>query len=196
VSQIGKMIAKAQITNGGPVILLQPENEYSWFPNDTYMNAVYKQYHDAGIVVPLVSNDVGTDGNNAPGKPAPVDIYGHDGYPMGFDCTKPDIWDKAKLRIDYREKHLRDSPSTPYTVPEVCFPKHDICSNTNRYLVSRVGIFQSRTCCHAKNVSGSFDPWNGVGWDKCVQLTDAAFERVYYKNMFSFGITIFNIYMV
>lgn len=28
IDQIGKVIAKGQITNGGPVILLQPENEY------------------------------------------------------------------------------------------------------------------------------------------------------------------------
>jgi hypothetical protein len=160
------MIAKGQITNGGPVILLQPENEYS--PKDRnpipeYMNAVYKQYRDSGIVVPFVSNDVGTHGYNAPGKPAPVDIYGHDGYPMGFDCTVPDLWEKDNLRTDYRERHVEQSNSTPYTVPE----------------------FQG----------GSFDPWGGVGWDDCVKLTDVEFERVHYKNMFSFGITIFNIYM-
>lgn len=33
---IGEIIAKAQITNGGPVILYQPENEYSQaVPSDT-----------------------------------------------------------------------------------------------------------------------------------------------------------------
>lgn len=29
IAHIGAAIAKAQITNGGPVILVQPENEYS-----------------------------------------------------------------------------------------------------------------------------------------------------------------------
>jgi len=27
--RIGEIIAKAQITNGGPIIIVQPENEYS-----------------------------------------------------------------------------------------------------------------------------------------------------------------------
>ena len=35
VSTIGQIIARAQITNGGPVILLQPENEYSTWPGKT-----------------------------------------------------------------------------------------------------------------------------------------------------------------
>lgn len=43
VQSMSKIIAKAQITNGGPVILLQPENEYSHgapdapdFPDSVY----------------------------------------------------------------------------------------------------------------------------------------------------------------
>jgi hypothetical protein len=65
VANIGATIAKAQITNGGPVILLQPENEYSGsylnvtggFPDPVYFAYVKKQYRDAGIVVPFISND-------------------------------------------------------------------------------------------------------------------------------------------
>lgn len=64
VASISKTIAKYQITNGGPVILLQPENEYSGainssypFPDPVYFSALEKQYRDAGIVVPFISND-------------------------------------------------------------------------------------------------------------------------------------------
>ena len=65
VANIGATIAKAQITNGGPVILLQPENEYSGstgnvtggFPDPVYFAYVKKQYRDAGIIVPFISND-------------------------------------------------------------------------------------------------------------------------------------------
>jgi hypothetical protein len=46
------------------------------------MQYIYDQLRDAGIVVPFISNDASAKGNNAPGKPAPVDIYGHDGYPL------------------------------------------------------------------------------------------------------------------
>jgi len=64
IANIGATVAKAQITNGGPVILLQPENEYSGgvgaipgFPDPVYFAAVKKQYRDAGIVVPFINND-------------------------------------------------------------------------------------------------------------------------------------------
>lgn len=43
---------------------------------------------------------------------------------------------------------------------------------------------------------GSFDPWGGLGFDQCSVLTNHEFERVFYKNMFAAGVTIFNIYMV
>jgi hypothetical protein len=65
VANIGSTIAKAQITNGGPIILVQPENEYSGstgtvtggFPDPVYFAYVKKQLRDAGVVVPFISND-------------------------------------------------------------------------------------------------------------------------------------------
>jgi beta-galactosidase GanA len=68
VANIATTIAKYQITNGGPVILLQVENEYSvrnaatvsFFPDPVYMSYIEKQYRDAGIIVPFINNDVGS----------------------------------------------------------------------------------------------------------------------------------------
>ncbi len=65
MKNIGSAIAKAQITNGGPVILVQPENEYSGsygdvtggFPDPEYFAYVKKQLRDAGVVVPFINND-------------------------------------------------------------------------------------------------------------------------------------------
>lgn len=62
---INGLIADAQITNGGPVILYQPENEYFYRknranpvpPDQDYIAKVIKQARDAGIVIPLHSND-------------------------------------------------------------------------------------------------------------------------------------------
>lgn len=55
---VGEIIAAAQITNGGPVILFQPENEYydclpsvNPCPDPEYMAYVERQFRDAGIVV-------------------------------------------------------------------------------------------------------------------------------------------------
>ena len=85
---IGEIIAKAQITNGGPVILFQPENEFydcldsiNPCPNPEYMAYVEDQFRAAGIVVPTIVNDDNT-GNFAPGEPAATDIYGIDSYPV------------------------------------------------------------------------------------------------------------------
>jgi hypothetical protein len=92
-----------------------------------------------------------------------VDIYGHDGYPLGFDCANPDVWPNNALPTNWHDLHLKQSPNTPYSILE----------------------FQA----------GSFDPWGGPGFDKCGVLVNAAFERVFYKNLYSFGVTILNLYM-
>ncbi|KAL2823374.1 putative beta-galactosidase A [Aspergillus cavernicola] len=170
VSHIGAVIAKYQITNGGPVILYQPDNEYSGgccgqeFPNPEYFQYVIDQARKAGIVVPLISNDAWSGGHNAPGTgEGEVDIYGHDNYPIGFDCTNPDVWPEGTLPTNYRDLHLEISPSTPYTLVE----------------------YQA----------GAFDSWGGTGFDKCAALTGHEFERVLYKNTFSFGVAILGLYM-
>ncbi|KAF3017209.1 hypothetical protein E8E14_012799 [Neopestalotiopsis sp. 37M] len=168
MTSVLKSISDAQITNGGPIILVQPENEYSQavsgipFPNADYMEYVEDQFRKNGIVVPLISNDASPYGHNAPGQPAPVDIYGHDGYPLGFDCSNPSVWNN--FNTNFRTLHLEQSPTTPYSIVE----------------------FQG----------GAFDPWGGVGFDKCLSLVNYEFERVYYKNNYGFGVTIYNLYMI
>lgn len=98
VSTIGKIIADAQITNDGPVVLVQPENEYSTYPgvtnfpnqmNKEYMAFVEQQLRDTGIVVPLVDNDNRVLGSFAPGTGlGAVDLYGIDAYPLRYDCKR------------------------------------------------------------------------------------------------------------
>jgi beta-galactosidase GanA len=81
MAHVCEIIAKHQITNGGPVVLFQPENEYSSghnipFPNGQYMQYVINQARSAGISVPMINNDVGPAGNYAPGKGVgSMDIY-------------------------------------------------------------------------------------------------------------------------
>ncbi|KAI1824793.1 glycoside hydrolase family 35 protein [Xylaria intraflava] len=164
VANIGKIIAAAQITNGGPVVLLQAENEYDWveFPDIKYIEGVNKQYREAGIVVPLVNNEASITGLFTPGKPGGPDIYGHDSYPIGWDCANPENnWTPGKLPTGWRELHLELSPATPYAIPE----------------------FQG----------GAIDSWGGPGLDGCAVVTSHEFERIFYKNTFSFGIKLFNL---
>lgn len=188
ISNIAATIAKAQITEGGPVILYQPENEYSGaccgvkFPDGPYMQYVEDQARKAGIVVPFLSNDAYAGGHNAPGTgEGEADIYGHDSYPLGFDCANPNVWPDGGLPTDFLTKHLAQSPSTPYSLVEVC-GQFAITLNTDLTLLQ----FQA----------GAFDPWGGNGFDACAALVNHEFERVFYKNDFSFGIAFLNLYMV
>ncbi|KAK5111284.1 hypothetical protein LTR85_012225 [Meristemomyces frigidus] len=151
VAHIGAIVAAAQITNGGLVILVQLENEYSQgivpaFPDPIY----FGYYRNAGIVVPLISNDAYPHGYFADGplrRPSAVDIYGHDGYPLGFDCANPYTWPDDALPTYYLTLYEEQSSSTPYSIVEL------------------------------------------------EELLSPEFERVFYKNDFSFSVTIFNIYM-
>ena len=136
VQDISSIISKAQITNGGPVILLQPENEYTQavpgvvFPDPVYFQDVIDQYLNGGITVPLVSNDALPDGHNAPNPPGAgtVDIYGHDGYPLGFDCSHPTVWPPPSnqfpvgIPLNWSTVHYEESPLTPYDIAEVSCP--------------------------------------------------------------------------
>ncbi|KAM0542864.1 hypothetical protein ACHAPJ_012587 [Fusarium lateritium] len=169
VEKVGAIIAKAQITKGGPVILYQPENEYSAavgtpFPSHSYLKYVNDQARKAGVVVPLINNDAWQGGTGAPGTgEGAVDIYGHDGYPVGFDCSNPYNWPKDGLPTTWHAEHEKTSPNTPYSIVE----------------------FQG----------GGFDPPGGAGFDKCYDLTNHEFARIFYKNNLAAGVTIFNIYM-
>ncbi|PTB61654.1 glycoside hydrolase family 35 protein [Trichoderma citrinoviride] len=169
-SHIASIIAKAQITNGGPVILYQPENEYSGaaegtlFPNKPYLQYVIDQARNASIVVPLINNDAFPGGTGAPGTGlGSVDIYGFDGYPLGFDCAHPNTWPDNALPTTWHQDHLNISPNTPLSIVE----------------------FQG----------GAFDPFGGWGFEQCSALVNHEFERVFYKNNMAAGVTILNLYM-
>ncbi|KAJ9611262.1 hypothetical protein H2200_004445 [Cladophialophora chaetospira] len=171
VRHVASSIAAAQITEGGPIILYQPENEYTGsccgvdFPDGQYMQDVIDQARAAGVVVPMISNDASPSGHNAPGTGnGSVDVYGHDGYPLGFDCSHPTIWPDGALPTTYWQTHLNQSPTTPYSIDE----------------------FQG----------GSFDPWGGPGFPKCEVLVNYEFVRVFYKNLLASTAKILNLYMI
>ncbi|TQS33842.1 hypothetical protein Golomagni_05799, partial [Golovinomyces magnicellulatus] len=170
MKHVCSIIAKHQITNGGPIVLFQPENEFSGgingpYPNGQYMQYVINQARSAGIFVPMINNDVSPSGNYAPGSGSgQMDIYGYDNYPLGFDCRHPSDWGTNRLPTSFHQLHQQQSPKTPHSIIE----------------------FQG----------GSFDPWGGPGFEQCTSLLNHEFERVYYKNNFAAGVTIMNLYMI
>ncbi|KAJ5903857.1 hypothetical protein N7504_006240 [Penicillium tannophilum] len=174
MSTLGGIIEQAQITHGGPVILVQPENEFTTWPGDTefpsqmnkeYMAEVESQLLDAGITVPLIVNDNEVEGYWAPGSGlGAVDIYGIDAYPMRYDCANPSVWPTYKFPHNWQTLHEQQSPTTPFAIAE----------------------FQG----------GSGEGWGGVLEEMCGELLNEEAVRVVYKNNYSFGVKIFNIYML
>ena len=176
ISAISRIIAEAEITNGGPVIMLQPENEYTTFPNVTlsqfpnemnkdYMAYVEQQYRDAGITVPLFDNDNTVRGDFAPGTgTGQVDIFGFDAYPLYYSCGTPDYWPNLRFPTTWQLNHTQQSPTTPLMIAE----------------------FQG----------GSGDGWGGVGEDLCNAFINDKAVRILFKNNYSFGVKIFNVYMM
>ena len=58
MQQVGRQLAPLQITRGGPVIMVQVENEYGSFGSDKiYLDAVRQMIRDAGFDVTLFTSD-------------------------------------------------------------------------------------------------------------------------------------------
>lgn len=96
---IGEILARNGVDKGGPVILVQHENEFVedvHDPNNSeviYMEQIATAFDDAGVTVPSTHNEKGmrgqswsTDFENVGGA---VNVYGLDSYPNGFDCSNP-----------------------------------------------------------------------------------------------------------
>ncbi|KAK4181442.1 family 35 putative glycoside hydrolase [Triangularia setosa] len=125
IVRVAELMAKWQVDNGGPVILYQVENEYSiptesyqGFPDNGYMQWLVEKAENASVTVPIINNDAWPAGNSRPGiGVGEVDIYGHDLYPFGLDCSVKD-WPANATYTDLWTKHLNISAGTPYTIPE------------------------------------------------------------------------------
>ncbi|KAJ7229001.1 glycoside hydrolase family 35 protein [Mycena pura] len=115
---IGSQIAANQITNGGPVILVQIENEYSGFQapfteDFTYEDDLKALMRSVGVTVPLTVNDA-WEGSHF----TDVDIYGYDSYPNGFDCFHPNDWLPDAVPESFFAGHLGINPQAPNAVYE------------------------------------------------------------------------------
>ncbi|KAH6653967.1 family 35 glycosyl hydrolase [Truncatella angustata] len=172
ITQIGQIIAANQITEGGPVILNQIENEYSESTHSStatevlHMEQVEKAFRDVGVIVPFTHNEKGmraqswsTDYQNVGGA---VDIYGLDSYPGGLSCTN------VNTGFNVVRTYYQWFQNYSYTQPEY------------------VPEFEG----------GWFSAWGSdTFYDECTSEHDPAFPDVYYKNNIGQRITLHNIYM-
>ncbi|KAH6719695.1 glycoside hydrolase superfamily [Leptodontidium sp. MPI-SDFR-AT-0119] len=171
ITQIGEIIARNEITKGGPVILNQHENELqetSHVATNTlvvYMEQVKKAFLAAGVTVPSTHNEKGmrsmswsTDYQNVGGA---VNVYALDSYPGGFSCTN------VNTGFNIVRTYYQWFQNYSYTQPE--------------YLAEFEG--------------GYFTPWGGSFYDDCAAEHDPAFADVYYKNNIAQRTTLLSLYM-
>jgi beta-galactosidase len=76
---VGEQLAPLQIARGGPIIMVQLENEYGSFGNDhDYMNAIRRTIRDAGFEVTPYTADgldkADLEGGTLPGLPAAINF--------------------------------------------------------------------------------------------------------------------------
>ncbi|KAI4627637.1 uncharacterized protein J4E87_004201 [Alternaria ethzedia] len=171
IAEVGEIIAKNQITNGGPVILAQVENELQqtrYEANNTlviYMEQLKTAFKEAGIIVPLSHNEKGfrskswsTDYNNVGGA---INVYGLDSYPGGMSCTNLDTG--FNLPRTYYQWFQEVSPTQPEYLPE----------------------FEG----------GWFQPWGGYFFDQCLAEQSPEFADVFYKGLIGQRAGLLNLYM-
>ncbi|KAH8693577.1 putative beta-galactosidase [Talaromyces proteolyticus] len=169
--KLGKIIATNQITKGGPVILVQHENELqetTYSANNTlvvYMEQISQALAEAGIVVPSTSNEKGmrsmswsTDYKDIGGA---VNVYGLDSYPGGLSCTNPNAG--FELIRTYYQWFQNYSFTQPEYLPE----------------------FQG----------GYFTSWGGSFYDDCSSSLAPEFADVFYKNNIGSRVTLQSLYM-
>ncbi|KAK7952577.1 (Trans)glycosidase [Apiospora aurea] len=174
ITKIGSIIAANQITEGGPVILNQIENEYQQpgSPHTpdatqvTHMQQIEAAFRAAGVVVPFTHNEKGMrsqswsrDYQDVGGA---IDVYGLDSYPGGLSCTNPDTG--FNVVRTYHQWFQNYSFTQPEYLPE----------------------FEG----------GWFSNWGSdTFYDECATEHDPAFADVYYKNNIGQRVTLHNIYM-
>ncbi|KAK8114857.1 hypothetical protein PG999_006926, partial [Apiospora kogelbergensis] len=174
ITKIGRIIAANQITEGGPVILNQIENEYQQpgsphTPGSTqvtHMKQIEAAFRAAGVVVPFTHNEKGMrsqswsrDYQDVGGA---VDVYGLDSYPGGLSCTNLNTG--FNVVRTYHQWFQNYSFTQPEYLPE----------------------FEG----------GWFSNWGSdTFYDECTTEHDPAFADVYYKNNIGQRVTLHNIYM-
>ncbi|KAL5524693.1 hypothetical protein ACEPAF_9838 [Sanghuangporus sanghuang] len=117
ISGIINVTVPNQITEGGPVIAVQIDNEYSQsgYGRAEYFQELEDAYRAGGIVVPFTYNDPGELTSFVNGTGA-VELYGIDAYPQRYDCSNPSIW--PPIPTNWYDYHEVVNPSQPFYFPE------------------------------------------------------------------------------
>ncbi|KAJ7757393.1 glycoside hydrolase family 35 protein [Mycena maculata] len=122
VSEFAQATAPFQYPDG-PVIAVQSENEYATTAQagipglNEHMQDIINVLRENGIDrVPTIHNDKSPAGQYAMPGLGKVDLYGWDGYPLGFDCNDPTVWTELSTQSD--TSHQTWNPAEPLALFE------------------------------------------------------------------------------
>ncbi|KAJ7141923.1 glycoside hydrolase family 35 protein [Mycena crocata] len=106
------------VSNGGPVVAIQVDNEYDQEEGGPYFAELEALYRDpaSGIDVPLTHNDPGLLNGFINGTGA-VDLYGINSYPQGLVASNLSVWNPVEK--NYHNYHTAANPSQPWYGPEI-----------------------------------------------------------------------------
>ncbi|KAJ7692256.1 putative beta-galactosidase [Mycena rosella] len=168
----------------GPVIAVQSENEFATTAQagipglNEHMQDIINVLRAGGITkVPTIHNDKNPAGQYAMPGLGKVDLYGWDGYPLGFNCDQPTVWTELSTR-QFRRR----------VCPEIV----NLCSESD---TSHQQWNPAEPLALFEWQGGAFSYWSGPGYDECYQLINEQFANVYYKNNYAAGAAIQNLYM-
>jgi beta-galactosidase len=90
LKEVGRVLAPQQVTRGGPLLMVQVENEYGSYGNDAaYMGAMRQALLDGGFEVPLFAcNPPGAIGNGFREDLFQVVNFGGGGGPKAFETLR------------------------------------------------------------------------------------------------------------
>ncbi|KAK7048389.1 glycoside hydrolase family 35 protein [Favolaschia claudopus] len=175
IDEINRITAKHQLTNGGPIILTQIENEICCQRNsdgslDTpvvdYMIDLQENARKNDVVIPIITNapnmntrSWSTDYLPGPGK---QDIYGLDSYPLCWSCNLAECG-AGSSSTAYADHFDLVSPTQPSFMPE----------------------FQG----------GSYNPWGGPQGG-CPNNIGPDFVSMYYRHLAAERVSMINLYML
>ncbi|KAJ7639409.1 glycoside hydrolase superfamily [Roridomyces roridus] len=129
------LIAKNQITQGGPIILLQIENEYyNGAGQNEYVSSLRSRAVDLGVVIPTFVNDAGEFSNLL----GTTDLYGFDAYPFSAsNCgnANPSVW--RPIVTTWGDYFDTVAPTQPHFFPEFQGGSADNWGNVGGYATCR-----------------------------------------------------------
>ena len=92
MQRLGQEVASLQVGNGGPIVLVQVENEYGSFGNDhEYMEAIHKMLVDAGFTKSTLYTADGAEqvpAGSLPELPVGINFGGSDSAQREFEILK------------------------------------------------------------------------------------------------------------